>query len=116
MSRRPGGGGSAEPGRCVSQARRTRRVSVSEVGRSIAAAGRRQLRTLLEARAEQYDRQAVVSNRWLPGSQMGSPCGQHNGNKELSIQEWQCPSCAVVHDRDSNATHNILAEAFPCAA
>jgi putative transposase len=56
-----------------------------------------------------YGRQLVVINRWLPTSQVCSTCGHHDGKKELSIREWQCPSCGAVHDRDINAAKNILA-------
>jgi putative transposase len=80
-----------------------------KLARSIADAGWRQFRTLLEAKALQYDRQVVVINRWLPTSQVCSTCGHHDGKKELSIREWQCPSCGAVHDRDVNAAQNILA-------
>jgi putative transposase len=79
------------------------------LARSIADAGWRQFRTLLEAKAEQYGRQVVVINRWLPTSQGCSTCAHHDGKKELSIREWQCPSCGAVHDRDINAALNILA-------
>ena len=50
-----------------------------------------------------------VNNRWLPTSQVCSTCGHHDGKKDLSIREWQCPSCGTVHDRDINAALNILA-------
>ena len=80
-----------------------------KLARSIADAGWRQFRVLLESKAEQYDRQVVVINRWLPTSQVCSACGHHDGKKELSIREWQCPSCGTVQDRDINAALNILA-------
>jgi putative transposase len=80
-----------------------------KLARSIADAGWRQFRTLLEANAAQYNRQVVVINRWLPTSQVCSTCGHHDGKKGLSIREWQCPSCEAAHDRDINAALNILA-------
>lgn len=80
-----------------------------KLARSIADAGWRKLRILLESKAEQYGREVVVINRWLPTSQVCSTCGHHDGKKDLSIREWQCPSCGTVHDRDINAALNILA-------
>jgi putative transposase len=79
------------------------------LARSIADVGWRQFRTLLESKAQMYGRQVVVINRWLPTSQVCSTCGHHDGKKELSIREWQCPSCGAAHDRDVNAALNILA-------
>lgn len=80
-----------------------------KLARSIADAGWRQLRALLESKGKQYGREVVVINRWLPTSQVCSTCGHHDGKKDLSIREWQCPSCGTVHDRDINAALNILA-------
>jgi putative transposase len=91
-------------------------LKTRKLARSIAAAGRRQLRTLLEARAEQYDRQVVAIHRWLPTSQMGSTRRRHDGKTERSMRNWQCPSCAAMHERGSNAARTILAEASPWAA
>lgn len=80
-----------------------------KLARSIADAGWRQFRILLESKAKQYGREVIVINRWLPTSQICSACGHHDGKKELSIREWQCPICGAVHDRDINAALNILA-------
>lgn len=84
-------------------------VKNKKLARSIADAGWQQFRVLLESKAEQYGRQVVVINRWLPTSQVCSACGHHDGKKELSIRKWQCPRCGTVHDRDINAALNILA-------
>ncbi|WP_236252308.1 transposase [Bifidobacterium longum] len=32
--------------------------------------------------------------------------------KDLSVREWACPSCGVLHDRDVNAARNIRDEAM----
>ncbi len=35
-------------------------------------------------------------------------CGWINQDLTLKIREWICPSCGEKHDRDKNASKNIL--------
>jgi putative transposase len=39
-----------------------------------------------------------------------SNCGFKNDNLKLQDRTWICPSCKAKHDRDLNASKNILKE------
>jgi len=65
---------------------------------------------MLEYKAEWCGKQIVKINRWYPSSQICSNCKANSGKKPLHLREWTCESCGVHHDRDLNASLNILHE------
>ncbi|MDX8047013.1 RNA-guided endonuclease TnpB family protein [Gracilibacillus sp. S3-1-1] len=64
----------------------------------------------LTYKANWYGKTIVKISRWFTSSQLYSACGHHDGKKSLDIREWTCPACHTHHDRDVNASKNILAE------
>ena len=64
----------------------------------------------LEYKAEWYGRKVIKIDRWYPSSQICSECGHQDGKKPLNVRQWTCPNRHVHHDRDINASQNILAE------
>src|SRR5699024_5808976 len=66
--------------------------------------------TKLEYKAEWYGKTIVKISRWYPSSQICSECGHQDGKKSLEIRDWTCSVCRVYHDRDINASKNILTE------
>ncbi|MDT2565793.1 IS200/IS605 family element RNA-guided endonuclease TnpB [Enterococcus avium] len=64
----------------------------------------------LQYKAEWYGREIIKVDKWFPSSQLCSKCGHKDGKKSLEIREWTCPVCHAHHDRDINASKNILAE------
>ncbi|MGM0329248.1 IS200/IS605 family element RNA-guided endonuclease TnpB [Enterococcus sp. AZ084] len=66
--------------------------------------------TRLQYKADWYGRNIIEVDKWFPSSQICSNCGHKDGKKSLEIREWTCPVCHVHHDRDINASINILTE------
>ena len=63
---------------------------------------------MLEYKCGWNDKQFVKIDRFFPSSKMCSNCGWINQDLTLNIREWKCPSCSKKHDRDFNASKNIL--------
>ena len=64
----------------------------------------------LQYKADWYGREIIKVDQWFPSSQICSGCGHKDGKKPLDIREWTCPLCSAHHDRDINASLNILGE------
>jgi putative transposase len=63
----------------------------------------------LEYKCDWYGRTFIKIDRWFPSSKRCSNCGHVVDKLPLNIREWDCPSCGIKHDRDTNAAVNILA-------
>ena len=56
-----------------------------------------------------YGRNYIEIDRWFPSSKRCSNCGYIVKELPLNVREWDCPNCGTHHDRDINASKNILA-------
>jgi len=63
-----------------------------------------------------YGRKVVKIDRYFPSSKTCSNCGYINDELKLSIREWNCPRCNITHDRDYNASLNILRQGYNLTA
>ncbi|WP_228707342.1 transposase [Moraxella lacunata] len=50
-------------------------------------------------------------DRFYPSSKTCSCCGVKLDELPLSVRNWTCPNCNTNHDRDINASINILNKA-----
>jgi len=64
---------------------------------------------LLNYKCDWYGKELVKVNRFYPSSKNCNCCGWINQNLKLSDREWNC-KCGEKHDRDLNASKNILKE------
>ncbi|GGS92734.1 transposase [Planobispora rosea] len=83
-------------------------VKNHSLARAVSDASWRELRSMLQYKAQWYGRDLVVIDRWFPSSKLCSACGTLQEKMPLGVREWQC-ACGALHDRDVNAANNILA-------
>ena len=81
-----------------------------KLARAIGDASWSEFVRMLEYKANWYEKQVSKIIRWYPSSQICSDCGFSSGTKSLSVREWTCANCGSHHDRDINASINILNE------
>lgn len=62
----------------------------------------------LEHVASKYGTEVVKVDRFYPSSKTCSVCQNVNELLTLADRKWVCPHCGTVHDRDLNASVNIL--------
>lgn len=82
----------------------------SFIAKEISSAALSNFVRMLEYKADYYGKTLVKVNTYYPSTQICSSCKTVTGKKALRIRSWTCPVCGEIHDRDINASINILNE------
>lgn len=80
----------------------------NRLSRNISDAGWSEFRRMLEYKTKWYGSKLIIAPRYFPSSKTCSECGYCISELPLSIREWQCEKCHIIHDRDVNAAKNLL--------
>ncbi len=95
---------------CVESLAVKNMVKNPKLAKAISDVGWGEFLRQLEYKAQWYGRTLIKIDQWYPSSKTCSACKHVLNFLTLDRREWVCPECATVHDRDTNAAVNILAE------
>ncbi|MDX2544918.1 RNA-guided endonuclease InsQ/TnpB family protein [Streptomyces sp. WI04-05B] len=97
-------------GNLMRPARGTGRRRKAKLNEAIIDAGWGELLRQLRYKCAWYGRTLVVVDRFFPSTRRCSACHTKGPKLDVSVREWTCAGCGVVHDRDVNAAVNLRDE------
>lgn len=94
---------------CIEDLKIKNMVRNRKLARCISSVSWGKFFNMLEYKANWYGNNIIKVPTMYPSSQTCSCCGYKNPLvKNLAVRKWECPSCHTKHDRDTNASINIL--------
>ena len=94
---------------CIEDLKIKNMVRNHKLARCISSVSWGKFFNMLEYKANWYGNDIIKVPTMYPSSQTCSCCGYKNPLvKNLAIRKWECPNCHAIHDRDTNASINIL--------
>ncbi|WP_371548359.1 transposase [Streptomyces sp. NBC_00554] len=82
----------------------------AKLNQAIIDAGWGELLRQLRYKCKWYGRTLVIVDRFFPSTRRCSACHTKGPKMDVSVREWMCTECGVVHDRDVNAAVNLRDE------
>ena len=67
---------------------------------------------MIKYKAKWHDKKCIQISKVFPSSKLCNKCGYKKEDLTLADREWTCSKCGAKHDRDINASINILNEAI----
>ena len=96
---------------CIEDLQVSNMIKNHNLAQSISDASWSEFVRQLEYKSKWYGKELIKVDRFFPSSQTCNVCGYINkATKNLSVRTWVCPNCSAKHDRDINASINILHE------
>ena len=87
-------------------------MSNRKLSKHIGDAGWGMFFQMLRYKSDWYGSNIITIGRFEPSSKTCSKCGYIKHDLTLKDREWTCPVCGEYHDRDVNASINILNFSF----
>ena len=81
-----------------------------KLSKAIQELGFSRIKSILEDKSYNNGKRVVFVDRFYPISKLCSHCGYIHKGLTLADREWVCPECGEHHERDINASINILME------
>ena len=96
---------------CIEDLQVSNMIKNHNLAQSISDASWSEFVRQLEYKSKWYGKELIKVDRFFPSSQTCNVCGYINkATKNLAVRAWVCPNCSAKHDRDINASINILHE------
>ena len=96
---------------CIEDLQVSNMIKNHNLAQSISDASWSEFVRQLEYKSKWYGKELIKVDKFFPSSQTCNVCGYINkATKNLAVRTWVCPNCSAKHDRDINASINILHE------